>query len=40
LGIKYCKTLLAIKLVKQGEEVVRAQPKDAFTVASVIVSLW
>jgi len=40
LGISYCKSLLAVKLVKQGEEVVRAQPKDAFTIASVIVALW
>ena len=40
LGIAYCTGLLAAKLVKQGEEVVRAQPKDAFTVAAVVVSLW
>ena len=40
LGIMYCKSLLAAKLVKQGEEVVRSQPKDAFTVAAVVTALW
>ncbi len=40
LGVAYCKTLLASKLLRQGEDVVRAQPKDAFTVAAVVVALW
>lgn len=40
LGIPFCKSLLARGLLKQGEEVVRAQPKDAFTVGAVIIALW
>jgi len=40
LGISLCKSLLAKQLLIQGEKVVEAQFKDAFTISWVIVALW
>lgn len=40
LGISLCKSLLAKQLLIQGEKVVQAQLKDAFTISLVIVALW
>jgi hypothetical protein len=40
LGVSLCKSLLAKQLLVQGEKVVQAQLKDAFTISLVIVALW
>jgi hypothetical protein len=39
LGISLCKSLLAKQLLVQGEKVVQAQLKDAFTISLVVVAL-
>ncbi len=39
-GIPFAKNLLAKKLVSHGEEVVSSKPKNAFTAAAIVITLW
>jgi len=39
-GIKFCKALLAKKIVRQGEEVISSNAETAFPFASVALALW
>lgn len=39
-GISFCKNLLALKFVFQGELTVSSKPGAAFPIAAVIVALW
>ena len=39
-GLRYCKALLAKKIVRQGEDVVSSKAESAFPVAAVALALW
>ncbi|XP_076244477.1 gle1 RNA export mediator [Calliopsis andreniformis] len=39
-GAAFCKSILAKKIVNQGETLVSSKPKMAFPIAAIIVALW
>lgn len=39
-GLAYCTSLLARKIVRQGDTLVSSNPEAAFPLASVVISLW
>ncbi|XP_076664669.1 gle1 RNA export mediator isoform X1 [Andrena cerasifolii] len=39
-GAAFCKNVLALKIVNQGETLVSSKPKMAFPIAAIIVALW